>query len=79
MFLACLHDNNESYKKDIDHLVELMSKTNVIVKIALLQKIWQQFVDSDNEAMANYITDTYLLNLAKEAGYTQLIEILTSI
>jgi thiol-disulfide isomerase/thioredoxin len=70
-------NNNESYKKDIDHLVELMSKTNAIVKIALLQKIWQKFVDSNNEAMANYITDTYLLNLAKEAGYTQLIEILT--
>ena len=70
--------NNESYKKDIDHIVELMSKTNVTVKTTLLQKIWQRFADSVNEPMANYVTDTYLLQLAKEAGYTQLAEILTS-
>lgn len=71
-------NNNESYKKDIDHLVELMSKTNVAIKSTLLQKIWQRFADSDNEAMANYVTDAYLLNFAKQADYTQLVEILTS-
>lgn len=70
--------NNESYKSDIDHLVELMSNTNVTVKTALLQKIWQRFADSDNEAMANYVTDAYLQNFAKQAEYTQLVDILTS-
>jgi len=71
-------NNNESYKKDIDQLVELMSKTNVAIKSTLLQKIWQRFADSKNEVMANYVTDAYLLNFAKEAGYTQLVEILTT-
>lgn len=78
VFGMSAHLNNESCKSDIDHLVELMSNTDVAVKSTLLQKIWQRFADSDNEAMANYVTDAYLMNFAKEAGYTQLVEILTT-
>ena len=70
--------NNEGYKRDIDHLVELMVNTNPSVKVSLLHMIWQRFVNANNETMANYVTDTYLLDLAKEAGYPQLIEILTA-
>ncbi|HKK11442.1 MAG TPA: TlpA disulfide reductase family protein [Flavobacteriaceae bacterium] len=72
------HASHEDYKNDIDHLVELMAKANATVKTSLLQIIWQHFADANNEAMANYVTDTYLLNLAKEIGYSQLVEILTS-
>ena len=70
--------NNEGYKKDIDHLVELMDNTNPSVKVSLLHLIWQRFADSNNETMANYVTDTYLLDLANKAGYTQLVEFLSS-
>lgn len=68
--------NNESYKNDISRLVELMAKANEAVKTSLLQVIWQHFTDLNNEAMANYVADAYLLDLAKEIGYTQLANIL---
>ena len=70
--------NNEGYKADIDHLVGLMTEANATVKTSLLQMIWQRFADSNNEVMANYVTDAHLLNLAKDIGYTQLVEILSA-
>ena len=78
VFGMSIQTGNEGYKKDIDNLVGLMSKANVTVKTSLLQMIWQRFADSNNETMANYVTDSYLLDFAKEIGYTQLVEILTS-
>ena len=76
VFGMSVHINNESYKKDIDHIVEIMAKANLTVKTSLLQAIWQHFTDLNNEAMANYVADAYLLDLAKEIGYTQLANIL---
>jgi thioredoxin-related protein len=70
--------NNEGYKADIDHLVGLMTEANATVKTSLLQMTWQRFADSNNEVMANYVTDAHLLNLAKDIGYTQLVEILSA-
>lgn len=70
--------NNESYKADIDHLVDLMAKANITVKVSLLHMIWQRFADDYNETMANFVTDSYLLDWANEIGYTQLAEILIS-
>jgi len=70
------YSNNEIYKADIDHLVELMSRANSTVKTSLMQSIWQRFVELNNDAMANYVTDTYLMGWAKEIGFTQLAEIL---
>jgi len=70
--------NNEGYKRDIDHLANLMTNTNPTVKVSLLHMIWKRFVDSNNETMANYVSDNYLLDLANEAGYTQLVELLTA-
>lgn len=69
---------SESYKTDIDHLVDLMAKANITVKVSLLHMIWQRFADANNETMANFVTDSYLLDWAKEIGYTQLAEILIS-
>lgn len=68
--------NNESYKADIDHLVDLMVKASITVKVSLLHMIWQRFADTNNETMANFVTDSYLLDWAKDIGYAQLAEIL---
>ena len=72
------HATNETYKTDIAHLVELMAKASDTVKTSLLQIIWQHFSDANNDTMANYVTDTYLLNLAKEIGYSKLVDFLTA-
>ena len=76
VFGMSVHTNNDGYKTDIAHLVDLMSNANATVKTSLLQMIWQRFADMNNDAMANYVTNTYLLDLANEIGYTQLAEIL---
>ena len=76
VFGMSAHPDIEHYKNDIDHLVKLMAKANATVKTSLLQGIWQHFVDLNNEAMANYVTDSYLLDLSKEIGYTQLAKTL---
>jgi thiol-disulfide isomerase/thioredoxin len=78
VFGMSAHSTNESYKQDLDQLVKLMAKANASVKTSLLQMIWQRFADSNNEHMANYVTERYLLDLANDIGYTQLAEILKS-
>lgn len=76
VFSMTFQTSNESYKQDIDQIVNLMSKANAKVKTSLLQTIWQRFAESNHDDMANYITDNYLLDLSNETGYTQLAEIL---
>lgn len=78
VFGMSFQTNNESYKNDIEQLMELLAKANAMVKTSLLQVIWQQFTDLSNESMANYVSDTYLLELAKEIGYEHLVKILIS-
>lgn len=61
-----------SYKKDLDQLLVYMKPMNKPIKTALLTLIWQRFATMGNEDAANYLTDTYLLELAKETLNTKL-------
>ncbi|TVZ58461.1 thioredoxin-like protein [Flavobacteriaceae bacterium MAR_2010_105] len=78
VFGMTLSANNDGYKKDIDTLVRAMEKSHGSVKITLLQMVWQRFTELENETMANYITNNYLLDLAKQMKYEQLVEVLES-
>lgn len=70
--------SNEGYKKDVDNLVRIMEKSHGSVKVTMLQMVWQRFTELENEVMANYITDNYLLDLVKQLNYEQLVEVLES-
>lgn len=65
------------YKKQIDNLVAYIGDDNSEIKRALLQTIWSNMVQIEEDGVANYISDAYLLALAKEANDTMLVEVLT--
>lgn len=76
VFGMTINTSNDIYKKDIDTLVNSIGNQPT-VKLSLLQSIWQRFTDLNNEELANYITDSYLLELAKQNNFQPLVEALT--
>lgn len=62
------------FKTDVDTLVTKIGTNNSIIKTILLETIWRKFKLMDSVEMANYVSDTYLMALAKNANYTELIE-----
>ncbi|RKE98640.1 TlpA family protein disulfide reductase [Ichthyenterobacterium magnum] len=64
----------ETYKKDIDNLVISIGDGNFKIKTILLELIWRRFTQQENETVANYMADNYLLQLAEQTGYSTLLE-----
>lgn len=65
------------YKHQIDNLVNYIGEDNSEIKTALLQAIWSNMLQIEEDNVANYIADTYLLKLATEANDTMLVKVLT--
>ncbi len=53
------------YKKHIDLVYEQMQNSSITVKKNLLELLWLQMLDQAYDSTANYISDTYLLDIAK--------------
>ena len=69
--------SEDFYKHQIDNLVNYIGKDNSEIKMALLQAIWSNMVQIEEDKVANYISDAYLLKLATEANNTMLVNVLT--
>jgi thiol-disulfide isomerase/thioredoxin len=67
-------NSTAQFKTDVDTLVAKIGTNNPIIKTILLETIWRKFKLMDSVEMANYVSDTYLMALAKNANYTALIE-----
>jgi len=65
---------NETYKKDVDHVMNNLSEANLDIKIMLLEMVWSRFKNMENPKVANYISDTHLMALSKERNYIGLTE-----
>lgn len=76
VFGMTINTSNDTYKKDIDTLINAIGD-HPTVKLSLLQSIWQRFTDLNNEELANYIADSYLMDLAKQNNFQPLVEALT--
>lgn len=63
---------NASYKENIDTLVKQL-ENNKAFKTLILELLWREFSQA-NETVANYITNQYLMALAKEKNNNSLIE-----
>lgn len=63
---------NKSYKQNIDVLVKQIENKRDF-KTLILELLWREFA-KDNDDIANYISKTYLLDLAQEKNNTHLIE-----
>ncbi|NRD18818.1 redoxin domain-containing protein [Winogradskyella eckloniae] len=70
--------SNSTYKSHIDDVAKAISSDNLIIKTSLLEMLWQHFVGAENHEVANYITDSYLLELAIATQNKVLEEMVTS-
>ena len=72
-------DENESdvYKTNIDEVYEVMKEANQEIISILLEVLWQQMVDANFEGIANYIAETYLIDIAQSLNDEELVNGLT--
>ncbi|MGK0253318.1 MAG: thiol-disulfide isomerase/thioredoxin [Mariniflexile sp.] len=66
-----------NYKNNIDVFCRAMTEAPANVKRILLVSLWQQMVDLDYDTVANYISKTYLIEIAKSLNDKALVEALT--
>ena len=78
VFNMVSNPNNETYEAHIDDVAKAIGDNDSAIKISLLQMLWQNFVSIENNEVANYITDHYLLELAKETNNMVLEDMLIS-
>lgn len=72
-----LTSNNEDgkniYKKNIDEVYAAMKGANQEIISTLLEVLWQQMVDANFEDVANYIAETYLIDIAQSLNDEELV------
>lgn len=64
--------DEETYKSLIDDLGSVMQVKDAVVEEALWFNLWKRFVTSEKASIANYITENYLLKLARKNNNTNL-------
>ena len=70
--------SDETYKLHVDDIAAAISNDDSIIKTSLLEVVWQRFVTLENHDLANYVTETYLLDLANTTNNKVLAETITS-
>ena len=65
IFGMTVNTSNEAYKTDVDYVMNNIGEGNTELKIMLLEMVWSRFKNMDNPEVANYISDTYLMELSK--------------
>lgn len=74
IFSSSAETSTSQFKTDVDTLITKIGTNNPVIKIILLETIWRKFNVMQNTEMANYVSDTYLMELAKNANYKELVE-----
>ncbi len=65
-------DDQEFLKSSIDDIAKKMTTSQPELKKTLFQIVWQQLVDFKFEESANYLTNSYLLDIAKTTNDDEL-------
>ncbi|NND51632.1 MAG: TlpA family protein disulfide reductase [Flavobacteriaceae bacterium] len=68
----------EMYKQNIVDVASAMEKASLQTRKMLLHIVWRQLSEANYEEVANFITDQYLLSIAKELNDSELINEITS-
>ncbi|WP_456441060.1 TlpA family protein disulfide reductase [Psychroserpens sp.] len=74
IFGMTANTTNETYKADVDYVMASIDEGSLDIKIMLLEMVWSRFKNMDNPEVANYISDTYLMELSKTGNYLSLTE-----
>lgn len=78
VFDIVLEPTNPIYKQHVDEVVTAIGSDATAIKTSLLYLLWQRFESAENHDMANYITDTYLLELAQMTNNKVIAETITA-
>ena len=70
-------DEITNYKNNIDDFCDAMKNAPDEIKRILLIDLWQQMADLGVEKVANYISETYLIDVAKKLNDEELVKGLT--
>lgn len=65
--------SEDFYKQQIDSLVNYIGVENTEIKTGLLKAVWINMTRIEEANVANYISDTYLMALAKKANDLMLV------
>ncbi|GAA3632023.1 hypothetical protein GCM10022397_17090 [Flavivirga jejuensis] len=66
-------DDIENYKTNIDVFCSAMKNAPIKVKRILLVSLWQQIADLNFDSVANYIAETYLMDIAVSLNDQELL------
>lgn len=69
---------NEIYKNHVDIVANALFSVDAKTKSQYLELIWQEFKRRENHDMANYVSDKYLIDIAKATDNKVLEQMLTS-
>ena len=67
----------DAFKSNVNDIVNAINTAETNYQKTLLKILWNQFVDIENETMANFIAADYLLPIAEELKDSELISELT--
>ncbi len=67
-------ENNDNFTKNLKYLAKTLSSAKPKIQTTVLEMVWYGFVQRKNDVMANYLSDNYLLDLAKQTNNTSLIQ-----
>jgi thiol-disulfide isomerase/thioredoxin len=59
-------DDLDAFKTNVDDIVKAIKSTQPDYQKTLLEILWNQFVDIENETMANYVASNYLIPISEE-------------
>lgn len=76
-YVFAMPSDDNYYKSAIDDVVDALGDNNTL-KLNVLQELWQKMIQNEFSDVANYISDTYLLELAKQQSNELLLETLMS-
>ena len=65
-------DDIDAFKANVDDIAKAIKTTHPSYQKTLLNILWNQFVDIENETMANYVATEYLLPIAKQLNDNEL-------
>ncbi|MFC5194447.1 TlpA family protein disulfide reductase [Bizionia hallyeonensis] len=74
-YVFAMPEDANYYKMAVDDVVKATNDTDE-AKIMVLENLWKIMIDKQQPDVANYISDTYLLPLAKTFNRTYLLETL---
>lgn len=78
VFDIVLNPTDDTFKAHVDDVSNAIGPDSSEIKASLLYLLWQRFTMKENHELANYITDSYLLDLANATNNKVMAETILS-